>query len=285
MIGLISRIRTALKDGWHESATHFGAVYVGSYGIKGSKVLGSLKHQFEISRRPPKAVILLRDQVEIASTGQFKPDGGGWTFCIDTDQDFTADDILKERLEVYGVDRLGGRSKLRVEGAMQLTYIRAAYGTPSELEIAVDFSHLGNSNAYVREGWYGAEQQHRWTAGKFSTIELPLMVPGSQYTLEIVAWPFVIRDAIESQELSISVNSSHIERFYVRSGHNYLESFIPRHLAQSHSITIRFDHPDAARPCDFNAKGGDRTLAIAFQAMHLRRLIGGADDVANSETG
>jgi hypothetical protein len=274
LLGLLSRIRTAFRDGWHDPATRYGSIYVGRFEIKGSRVVGSLKHQFEISCRPPKAVTLHRDRVEVARTDRFEPYAGGWSFSIESGSQFTGDDILKDRLEVFGVDRLGGRSKLHLEGAVQLTYVREAYGVPSEAELTIDFARTGNSGGFVREGWYGAEEEHRWTAGKFSTIELPLQVRGAQYELEIVAWPFVVAEKLESQELNISVDGTQLERLYLRRGHNYISCLIPQNLSRSASILIRFDHIDAARPRDFDPKLGDRTVAIAFKTVKLLRRLG-----------
>lgn len=274
MGGLIARIRSAFRDGWHDPATRYGAIYVGRFEVKGSKAVGSIKHQFEISHRPPKAVALFRDRIEIARTDQFEPYAGGWTFVIESGSQFTRDDILKDRLEVFGLDRLGGRSKLHFEGAVQLSYIREAFGAPSEAELVIDFSRTGNSGAFVREGWYGAETEHRWTAGKFSTIELPLRVRGAQYELEIVAWPFVVTERLESQELKISIGGNQLERLYLRRGHNYVSCLIPPDLTLSDSVVVRLDHADAARPCDFDPKSGDRTVALAFKTVKLLRRLG-----------
>ena len=193
-------------------------------------MFGVVKHQSDVSWREPKSVVLLRYQQEVASTCSFEAAGHSWRLTIDADREFAADDILKERLEVFAVDRLGGRSRLRMEGAMQLGYIREVFGAPSALELSIDFSRKGNGRDYVRDGWYGPEEEHTWTRGTYSTIELPFRVPGSKYELEILAWPFVVPGKIGSQSLVISIAGCGITRSFVKPEGNYLRYEIPPDL-------------------------------------------------------
>jgi hypothetical protein len=269
----LARLRTALRSGWHDPVTHYGAKYEGRLNPKGNLLEGVVRHYLSVSERPPSAVIALRDGREIGRTCLFEQDHGFWRFTISVDREVIADDILSDRLAVVAVDRLGAPSKLQLDAGAHLSFVRERFGAPAELELTVDFSRAGNSAQFVREGWYGPEQEHTWTAGNFSTIELPLRVPGSEYELEILTWPFVVPDKILSQELTILVRGERIVRFFVRGGQNCLETLVPGWLADSGSILVLFQHPDAARPCDFDPGTGDRMLALAFRQIKLRRRI------------
>jgi hypothetical protein len=50
-----------------------------------------------------------------------------------------------------------------------------------------------------------------------------------------------------------------------------LECEIPEEFTDTGSLLLQFDHPMAARPCDFDPAKGDREIAMAFKTIKLRR--------------
>ena len=270
---LLNRIRTALRGGWHNPITHYGAIFKGTFEIKGSRISGIVGHDGYLSNKPPTAVVVLRDGKEIALTDNLDIEGTRWRFVIDVGFEFTPDDVLKDRIAVFALDWRGNRSPLAIVGAMQLGYIKEAIGKPSKVELLIDFSRGGNSIVYVRDGWYAPEREHTWTKGTSSTLDLPLIEPGSRYTLEMLMWPFVVPDKIPDQSLAILVNDNLISKAFVQPGFNLIECDVPPDCATLSRATLRFDHPDAAKPCDHPGFKDDRVLALAFKTLKLRRQM------------
>jgi hypothetical protein len=125
----ISRVRFALQNGWADPVVRYGSVFEGYYEVQGSRVEGVIYDASRASKRPPISVILLRSGEPIGSTKSFEPLGDRWRFEIDVGIDFLPDDVLKERLRVIALDRLGGESVMKISGATQLNFIRNAPGS------------------------------------------------------------------------------------------------------------------------------------------------------------
>jgi hypothetical protein len=241
--------------------------------MKGSRISGIVGHNHYLSKKPPTAVVVLRDGKEIALTDDFGIEGTRWRFVIDVGFELTPDDVLKDRIGVFALDWRGNRSALAIEGAVQLGYIKEAIGEPSKVELLIDFSRDGNSKLYVRDGWYAPEREHTWTRGTSSTLELPLIEPGARYALEMLMWPFVVPDKIPDQFLAILVNDNIIAKTVVKPGFNLIECNVPPDCATQSRVTLRFDHPDAAKPCDQPGFKDDRVLALAFKTLKVRRQM------------
>jgi hypothetical protein len=277
VLQMLSRARTALREGWAEPATRYGAVYLGNYEVAHGRIIGNVSHLDNASRRPPSSIVALQNGAVIGSTSEFTPHERRWRFEIDVEREFDADLVVRGRTEVFAIDRLGSRSPLQMDGATQLGFVRDALGNPSDLELTVNFGKDGNSRNFVRDGWYGQELEHTWTCGTYSTIALPLKSPGSSYNLEMLLWPFVIPGIIDDQLLNVNVSSVFLTRFYCRRGRSFFECEIPPELTQADSLLIQFDHPGAAKPSDFDKEKSDRTLALAFMLMKLRKRGAGPE--------
>ena len=181
---LVERIRSALRDGWADPARRYGAIFVGKYRATGNRIWGTVgdpRTDIYMSKHPPSSMETALDGATVGRTTRFEQDGKKWRFEMSVGCEVTSNVLLEDRLRVYAVDRLGGRSALRLEGADELAHIRKIFGARSELELAIDFSGGGNCQEYLREGWYPPEPRHTWTQGTHSVLELPLAAPGSRY--------------------------------------------------------------------------------------------------------
>jgi len=121
---VLSRVRSALRDGWADPIVRYGSVFEGWYELHGSLVTGYLAHAAKVSKRPPISLVVLRDGEPIGSTKSFEPSDEGWRFEVDVGAEFTADDVVKERLHVAALDRVGAQSIIKISGSTQLSYIR-----------------------------------------------------------------------------------------------------------------------------------------------------------------
>jgi hypothetical protein len=265
------------KGGAVDPVSHYGAPYRGSFGPNDNEISGVVAEAREVNRYPPASIEAFRDGELIASTRQFERVGDGWRFALGLANPVTPDDILRDRISVFAVDRHGSRNTLKMSGAVQLEYLRAAGGVSTTRELTIDFSRDGNSRGYVREGWSGVERDLTWAIGTESTIVVTFDKPGSRYGLELLLQAFVVYDKIASQTLAISISDMVIGKFYPTGREQLLECDIPPELTQSGEAIIHLHHPNAARPIDFGKSGDTRMLALAFRRMRLKRYAGDPD--------
>jgi hypothetical protein len=272
IFGALDRLRQRLKEGAHDPIARWGVTYQGAYEAVGSRIIGTVADCSGNNRYPPICVVVTRDGDSIGVSNELVPMSNGWTFEIDCDSPFTPNDILKERLTVCAVDRVGARYNLKVNGAVQLGFVKEVT-SPTETELFIDFSNKGNSAQYRLKGWHGQEPEHIWTDGKVSELSIGFDKPGTRYKLELLAWPFTVPDKLPAQTLIISLGDARVEKLHIRPGLNFLECDISPELTASPRATLRFDLPDAARSADLVPGGGERVLAVAFRRVVLKRYL------------
>lgn len=269
---VVRRVRVLMKEGAADMYNHFGTTFQGVYEPTGRRIIGTVTDCSGVSRYTPTSIIVIRDDALIGSTDQFIPRSNGWTFELVFDAPFTTDDILKDRLQVFALDRLGSRNKLKLDGAVQLSFVKEIT-SPTETELLIDFSDQGNSAQYRLSGWSGQEPEHIWTDGTTSTIAISFDKPGMPYKLEILAWPFVVPEKLPEQTLIVGIGDTQLTKLYVRGGLGLIECDIPSELTETGQNVLRFDVPDATRPRDVLPEGGDRVIALAFRRVTLMRYL------------
>ena len=272
-LGTLDRLRTLLREGGSSRPTYYGATYHGYYEPQGNFIVGTVADDVGSLANPPAAVVVMRDGEVAVSTNEFRREGNIWRFRLEVERPFTPDEVMRETLAVFAVDRHGGRSKMAMEGALQLSFIREATAPPSETELIIDFSSAGNSAEYRIDGWHGQEPDHVWTDGKSSTIALPYRQPGERYHVEIFAWPFVVEGKLPDQTLIVSLGEVELAKFYARVGANLLEFDIPPEVTSLNQHIFDLRHPDAVRACDLIPGKEARMLALAFRRIKLKRLL------------
>lgn len=136
-------------------------------------------------------------------------------------------------------------------------------------ELVIDFGRSGNSDNYRRSGWSEPEPRHTWTIGPESTLEFPRPAAAGTYMLVIELGPFVWKDRIPAQHLTVLVNGSEIGEFAVREP-AALECTIPWDVIEKREwVLLTFRHPGAARPIEINGVPDHRELALAFETLSL----------------
>src|SRR6267154_821730 len=138
-------------------------------------------------------------------------------------------------------------------------------------ELVIDFAAGGNSEAFRRTGWNAAEPRHSWTQGRESTLEFPRPnVPGA-YLMLIELGPFVWREKLPAQRLSVLVNDREIGNFTLREA-GTVECRIPWALIEGREwVSVAFRHPDAAVPHAVNGVADQREVALAFELVTFYR--------------
>jgi len=285
ILGLISRVRQAFRTGAANPSHHYGMVFDGTYEANGSEISGFVTDIADGLKYPPVAIVVTLDGEIEASAEELVRSGHGWRFQLQFARPLTAADILKERIKVFALDHRGGKSQLKIDGAIQLSYVREAFAPPSETELVIDFGLGGKSVDYVRDGWCGQEQQHTWTEGCQSTISLPFQAPGSRYGVEILAWPFIAADTLPGQTMHVWIADVLLKTLHVSGGQHLLEFEVPPELTQEGSALIRLDLPDATAVNAITSSPDGRVLALAFRRLRLKRFLETEAELENRRRG
>ena len=139
--------------------------------------------------------------------------------------------------------------------------------------IAVEFGDRGNSAQYCRGGWSAPEHGHTWTTGLESVIELPRPERPGAYLLHLTLAPFVWKEKLPAQKLTLVINGREIKTSTVRE-RTSIEYRLPWELFDGrNSISVVFKHPNAAKPIDVNGAADERLIALAFETVTLTRSL------------
>jgi len=138
-------------------------------------------------------------------------------------------------------------------------------------ELVIDFGRSGNSDAYRRSGWYEPEPRHSWTQGSESTIEIPRPNVAGDYVMVLEVGPFLWKEKLAAQRLTVLVNGSELADFVLREV-SALEVHIPWELVEAREwVQVIFRHPDVAKPVDISGVPDHREIALAFEAVTFFR--------------
>jgi hypothetical protein len=266
ILGFLVRVRSAIRSGAADPTAFYGADFRGMYEPRADSILGGVAREGNLY--PPTQVIALRDGAVVASTDQLQVHGNSWRFALQLGFVVTADDILRERIAVFAVDRRGARSALRIDGTVQLSYVRENFSS-GQLELEIDFSASGNASDYLRKGWSTQEPDHIWTDGRQSTIAVDFARPGDRYRLELLAWPFTEPASLPDQALTITVSEVTLGHFSLGPRQHLIECDIPGELTAPGNITITLGLPRAARPSELGINKDPRMLALACKRLRL----------------
>jgi hypothetical protein len=135
--------------------------------------------------------------------------------------------------------------------------------------LVVDFGVAGNGADYRRTGWADPEPWHTWTIGAESRLELPRPAMPGTYRLVLDLGPFVWKQKLPVQRLSILVNDCEVGTFFVREV-TRIECPVPwngsgrRVGSRSLSVTaMRQDRATSAAPRTI-AKSPSHSGGLAF---------------------
>src|SRR5215472_2772841 len=138
-------------------------------------------------------------------------------------------------------------------------------------ELVIDFGVAGNGGTFRRSGWSQAESRHTWTVGRESVLELPPPAEPGTYRLLIELNPFVWKEKLAAQRLTVFINGAMIGEFELREV-TVVDCTVPWSVLAGHErASIKFVHPDAVKPSDVNGVSDDREIALAFERLHFFR--------------
>jgi hypothetical protein len=154
---------------------------------------------------------------------------------------------------------------MRLEAEARFEPAEAAGG------LIVDFRAGGNAGIYRRTGWAEPEADHTWTIGPESRLELPCPSAAGTYRMVLDLGPFVWRQELPVQRLTVSVNDFEVGDFFIREL-TRIECAVPWEALEDHErLLVAFRHPGAARPREVSGAPDDRAIALAFQRLLLCR--------------
>jgi hypothetical protein len=153
------------------------------------------------------------------------------------------------------------------------------------LVLAIDFGATGNSQTYLVDGWAQSEPAFSWAIGTESHLSIPVasdtgVAVADEYILTLDLVPFIHAPELTAQRLIVSVNDTVVgSSSFARPtllGYRILAELV----RESGHLTILLQHPDAARPADFEATEDDRLLAFSMVEVRLYRISADAGGAA-----
>ena len=142
-----------------------------------------------------------------------------------------------------------------------------------ECDQTISFATAGNSLVFLGGGWARSEPDFTWNIGPESHLIIPNLKPAHEYVLTLDVVPFVHGAQVPAQRLVVSINDQVVGSCTL-SRPTLLGYRIPAGLARrTDRMLVTLQHPDAARPKDFEASGDDRQLAFAVREAKLFRVL------------
>ena len=130
--------------------------------------------------------------------------------------------------------------------------------------VHIDFSALGNSNRFRREGWSGQESSIVWAAGFRSSLVLPIRSFGRPLMLEFEVEPNRRLPTVSGQIVRVTVNGVGLGSAVIRSRAMVRCELDPAIIGDGDSLDIEFECPGFYRPCWLRPGADDRALSLAF---------------------
>src|SRR4051812_4099566 len=185
--------------------------------------------------------------------------------------------------------RSGTRRSSEIKVVQGAPAIATALDSGSEEEsiLRISFGLNGNSKGYVREGWANPEPRFVWTSAPVSRLEIPKPT-GGDCILRLLGGPFVVKDRLPSQRMTIAVNGI-VLGTVTTADRSLIECDVPKVVlggAKTAAVTLTL--PDAAKPADVTGAEDQRILGFAIERIELfrRETIEGeaSPDVAEAVT-
>jgi hypothetical protein len=137
--------------------------------------------------------------------------------------------------------------------------------------LVIDFGVGGNGGEYRCSGWANPEPRHIWTIGAESRLKLPRPVTPGTYRLTLDLGPFVWREALPGQRLTVLVNDREVGSFFVREVTSIACRVPWEAIVGGDRLAVVFRHPDAAKPRQVSGVADEREIALAFERLSFCR--------------
>jgi hypothetical protein len=135
----------------------------------------------------------------------------------------------------------------------------------------ISFARGGNSDFFIKAGFSGQEDAHRWTDGNAASLEFDVGgLAGETVTLEFDISPFVA-GALKKQTARVFVNGAPYGEWSVE-GSEKRELAVSADSCPNGLLTVDFKLPDAASPKKLGINEDTRKLALSFREIRCRVL-------------
>ncbi len=137
---------------------------------------------------------------------------------------------------------------------------------------AITFGYEGDAVPYQAEGWSPAEKGFTWTVGNRASLLIPKPAVGD-YHIRMVVGTFAPEER-PWQRVEISLGDTMLSsEVVVRL--TELNVWIPCKViaVTPDPMPLRFNLPDAARPCDIGPYKDDRVLGLSFRTLDLSPIV------------
>jgi hypothetical protein len=142
--------------------------------------------------------------------------------------------------------------------------------------LTINFGAEGNSADFVAGGWSVSERRLRWMTGTESELRIEPGLIGGDHIMELDLHPFARPPKVPSQRLTVAVNGTLIGGSTIANGGRFGYRIPAAVLADRASTSIKFTHPDAARPCDSGPSNDRRLLSLSIMRMRISPVRQGA---------
>lgn len=134
----------------------------------------------------------------------------------------------------------------------------------------IGFGRSGNATEYQSGGWGSPGDGFTWTAGRRSSLALPLPGPSADpLMLEVALTPLLVPGQVEGQAVAVYANDEQIADWQASAPGTYRAAIPPR-LTASGQIEFRFDVPGARSAAELGT-GDDRSLlGVQVKSVALR---------------
>jgi hypothetical protein len=270
LLSLFNR-RSAAPNPWLRG----GSPLTGSFELRVDRIVGQATDNQGATADSMVIEVMRRGRVIASCPATRHPHQPRFDFSLPIEGRFTAKELVIESVIVIARDSSGNRGHLRFDGATQLELLREHFGVPADVILDLDFSRDGNARPYLGAGWYWTGPDSTWTENLDSFISFDTPAEPGTYALRFTAGAFVAKPEPSRQVLDVFVDARQIDGFRFTEGHAQFREckFSHEVFTASPRTTLRFHHPDAARPSDIVGNKDTRCLAFYFKRLTLVRLL------------
>ena len=140
------------------------------------------------------------------------------------------------------------------------------------LALEIDFTHNGNSNRYVGEGWSHPEDTHRWTMGAEAHLHLPSGALQAGAILVLCATPCRHQPALASQMVMVALDGRLLAN--VRFDGLHVQAWRLPALLAAGDVTLSLLHLNHAAPRGPGQMRGGLALGLMVHSLRVFHPLG-----------
>jgi hypothetical protein len=130
------------------------------------------------------------------------------------------------------------------------------------------FGKGGSAVLYMQQGWSAPESSYTWTNSRNATLALPLIDSGQDVKLSVRLRPFIVKEILEEQVVSISANEQVVGQWVVGERGLY-ELLISQNNMVDGLLNLSFELPSAQSPAVLGTGPDQRLLGVSVESIQL----------------